>query len=57
MNTREEWFIALQACFRQNVTVVTMYASLGEEAICHSLNETEVTTVICGNKELKNLSI
>ncbi|KAL8231054.1 hypothetical protein R6Q57_000832 [Mikania cordata] len=54
-DTREEWFIALQACFRHNVTVVTMYASLGEEAICHSLNETEVTTVICGNKELKKL--
>ncbi|KAJ9564945.1 hypothetical protein OSB04_000911 [Centaurea solstitialis] len=54
-DTREEWFIALQACFRRNVTVVTMYASLGEEAICHSLNETEVTTVICGNRELKKL--
>nr|KAJ0214403.1 hypothetical protein LSAT_V11C400209480 [Lactuca sativa] len=54
-DTREEWFIALQACFRLNLTVVTMYASLGEEAICHSLNETEVTTVICGNKELKKL--
>nr|GEX46845.1 long chain acyl-CoA synthetase 9, chloroplastic-like [Tanacetum cinerariifolium] len=54
-DTREEWFVALQACFRRNVTVVTMYASLGEEAICHSLNETEVTTVICGNKELKKL--
>ncbi|CAJ2674459.1 long chain acyl-CoA synthetase 9, chloroplastic-like isoform X2 [Trifolium pratense] len=40
---------------RRNVTVVTMYASLGEEAICHSLNETEVTTVICGKKELKTL--
>ncbi|MBA0868967.1 hypothetical protein Goshw_021262 [Gossypium schwendimanii] len=54
-DTREEWFIALQACFRLNVTVVTIYASLGEEALCYSLNETEVTTVICGNKELKKL--
>ncbi|XP_022768182.1 long chain acyl-CoA synthetase 9, chloroplastic-like [Durio zibethinus] len=54
-DTREEWFIALQACFRRNVTVVTIYASLGEEALCHSLNETEVTTVICGDKELKKL--
>ncbi|MBA0597355.1 hypothetical protein Gorai_007162, partial [Gossypium raimondii] len=54
-DTREEWFIALQSCFRLNVTVVTIYASLGEEALCHSLNETEVTTVICGNKELKKL--
>ncbi|PQM37518.1 long chain acyl-CoA synthetase 9 chloroplastic [Prunus yedoensis var. nudiflora] len=54
-DTREEWFIALQGCFRRNVTVVTIYASLGEEALCHSLNETEVTTVICGYKELKKL--
>ncbi|GFS40099.1 long chain acyl-CoA synthetase 9 [Actinidia rufa] len=54
-DTREEWFIALQGCFRRNITVVTIYASLGEEALCHSLNETEVTTVICGHKELKKL--
>ncbi|KAJ7965571.1 Long chain acyl-CoA synthetase [Quillaja saponaria] len=54
-DTREEWFIALQGCFRRNITVVTIYASLGEEALCHSLNETQVTTVICGNKELKKL--
>ncbi|GAU45539.1 hypothetical protein TSUD_14410 [Trifolium subterraneum] len=45
-DTRAEW---------RNVTVVTMYASLGEEALCHSLNETEVTTVICGKKELQTL--
>ncbi|KAG5019055.1 hypothetical protein JHK87_014910 [Glycine soja] len=54
-DTRERWFIALQGCFRRNVTVVTMYSSLGKEALCHSLNETEVTTVICGRKELKSL--
>ncbi|XP_068313148.1 long chain acyl-CoA synthetase 9, chloroplastic-like [Pyrus communis] len=54
-DTRKEWFLALQGCFRRNVTVVTIYASLGEEALCHSLNETEVTTVICGQKELKKL--
>ncbi|AQK39529.1 Long chain acyl-CoA synthetase 9 chloroplastic [Zea mays] len=53
--TRAEWQIGLQACFRQNITVVTIYASLGEEALCHSLNETEVTTVVCGQKELKKL--
>uniref|UniRef100_A0A0E0F8P9 4-coumarate--CoA ligase n=1 Tax=Oryza meridionalis TaxID=40149 RepID=A0A0E0F8P9_9ORYZ len=53
--TQAEWQIALQACFRQNITVVTIYASLGEEALCHSLNETEVTTVVCGQKELKKM--
>ncbi|KAF2909710.1 long chain acyl-CoA synthetase 9, chloroplastic [Oryza sativa Japonica Group] len=54
-DTRAEWQIALQACFRQSITVVTIYSSLGEGALCHSLNETEVTTVICGRKELKKL--
>ncbi|CAA6667667.1 unnamed protein product [Spirodela intermedia] len=54
-DTRAEWLIALQGCFRRNITVVTIYSSLGEEALCHSLNETEVTTVICGHKELKKL--
>ncbi|XP_008784201.1 long chain acyl-CoA synthetase 9, chloroplastic-like [Phoenix dactylifera] len=54
-DTRAEWLIALQGCFRRNITVVTIYASLGEEALCHSLNETEVSTVICGYKELKKL--
>ncbi|XP_073285950.1 long chain acyl-CoA synthetase 9, chloroplastic-like [Primulina huaijiensis] len=55
-DTCEEWFIALQGCFRRNVSVVTIYASLGEEALCHSFNETEVTTVICGYKELKKIA-
>ncbi|KAJ0976889.1 hypothetical protein J5N97_012363 [Dioscorea zingiberensis] len=54
-DTQAEWFIALQGCFRRNITVVTIYASLGEEALCHSLNETEVSTIICGHKELKKL--
>ncbi|CAM6079135.1 unnamed protein product [Sphagnum tenellum] len=53
--TRAEWFLALQACFRHNLTVVTIYASLGEEALVHSLNETEVTTVVCDRKQLKKL--
>lgn len=35
------YFVLLlwQACFRRNLTVVTIYASLGEEALVHSLNE------------------
>ncbi|KAK4774788.1 hypothetical protein SAY86_009723 [Trapa natans] len=54
-DTREEWFIALQGCFRRNFSVVTIYSSLGEEALCYSLNEAKATTVICGSKELKKL--
>ncbi|PIN20360.1 Acyl-CoA synthetase [Handroanthus impetiginosus] len=54
--TRAEWFIAFQGCFRQNITVVTIYASLGEEALIHSLNETQVSTLICDSKQLKKLA-
>ncbi|KAL0285992.1 UNVERIFIED_CONTAM: Long chain acyl-CoA synthetase 8 [Sesamum calycinum] len=45
-----------QACFRQNITVVTIYASLGDDALIHSLNETQVTTLICDSKQLKKLA-
>lgn len=54
-DTRAEWFIALQGCFRQNITVVTIYASLGEDALIHSLNETQVSTLICDVKLLNKL--
>ncbi|KAG9448579.1 hypothetical protein H6P81_008544 [Aristolochia fimbriata] len=54
--TRPEWLIAFQGCFRQNITVVTIYASLGEDALIHSLNETEVTTLICDSKQLKKIA-
>ncbi|KAJ4975458.1 hypothetical protein NE237_000564 [Protea cynaroides] len=54
--TRAEWFLAFQGCFRQNITVVTIYPSLGEDALVHSLNETQVTTLICDCKQLKKLA-
>ncbi|XP_077237624.1 AMP-dependent synthetase and ligase family protein [Tasmannia lanceolata] len=54
--TRAEWFTALQGCFRQNITVVTIYASLGEDALIHSLNETQVSTLICDSKQLKRIA-
>lgn len=53
--TRAEWFIALQAAFQHNFCVVTVYASLGEDALVHSLNETEVTTVIVDSKQLEKI--
>ncbi|XP_031345978.1 long-chain-fatty-acid--CoA ligase 4 isoform X5 [Photinus pyralis] len=44
--TRAEWMIAAQGLFKQSIPVVTIYATLGDEAITHSINETEVTTII-----------
>nr|XP_022902210.1 long-chain-fatty-acid--CoA ligase 4 [Onthophagus taurus] len=44
--TRSEWMIAAQGLFKQSIPVVTLYATLGDDAIAHGINETEVTTVI-----------
>ncbi|CAI9294911.1 unnamed protein product [Lactuca saligna] len=55
-DTRAEWFIAFEGCFRQNITVVTIYASLGDDALIHSLNETAVSTLICDSKLLKKVA-
>ncbi|XP_063169529.1 long-chain-fatty-acid--CoA ligase 4 isoform X2 [Candoia aspera] len=44
--TRAEWFIAAQACFRYNFPLVTLYATLGEEAVTYGLNESEASFLI-----------
>ncbi|CAH0726249.1 unnamed protein product, partial [Brenthis ino] len=44
--TRAEWMLAAHGCFTQSIPVVTIYATLGDEAIAHGINETDVSTVI-----------
>ncbi|CAI5479704.1 unnamed protein product [Closterium sp. Yama58-4] len=53
--TRADFYLALQGAFQQSLVVVTVYASLGQEALVHALNETEVTTVVCDHKQLEKL--
>lgn len=51
--TRAEWMIAAQSCFMYNFPLVTLYATLGGQAIAHGLNETEVTHIITSKKLLQ----
>ncbi|KAH6925993.1 hypothetical protein HPB50_012932 [Hyalomma asiaticum] len=44
--TRSEWFITAQACFRTNVTLVTLYATLSNEGIVSAVNRTAVTHLV-----------
>ncbi|XP_018530981.1 long-chain-fatty-acid--CoA ligase 4 [Lates calcarifer] len=57
--TRAEWMITAQACFRRNFPLVTFYATLGEEAIAFGLNETGVTHLVTSvellESKLKNV--
>uniref|UniRef100_A0A8C4Q264 long-chain-fatty-acid--CoA ligase n=1 Tax=Eptatretus burgeri TaxID=7764 RepID=A0A8C4Q264_EPTBU len=54
--TRAEWMIAAQACFKHNFPLVTLYATLGAEAVAHGLREAEVAIVItCSDIMMKKL--
>jgi len=44
--TKTEWMVAAQACFKQTFPVVTLYTNLGDDAIIHAINQTEVEIVI-----------
>ncbi|CAI4229044.1 unnamed protein product [Auanema sp. JU1783] len=44
--TRADWLITALACFRANIPVVTVYATLGEDAIAIAISETEATTMV-----------
>ncbi|XP_023689929.2 long-chain-fatty-acid--CoA ligase 4-like isoform X1 [Paramormyrops kingsleyae] len=44
--TRTEWMISAQTCFRHNFPLVTLYATLGEEAVAYGLNECGATHLI-----------
>jgi len=51
-DTRAEWLITAQACFRQAFPVVTLYTNLGDDAVRHGVCETEVETIITSHELL-----
>ncbi|KAA0709304.1 Long-chain-fatty-acid--CoA ligase 4 [Triplophysa tibetana] len=51
--TRAEWMITAQACFRRNFPLVTFYATLGEEAVVYGLNECGVTHLVTSSELLE----
>nr|CDJ80984.1 AMP-dependent synthetase ligase domain containing protein [Haemonchus contortus] len=44
--TRAHWLITALACFRANIPIVTVYATLGEDAIAHAIDETGSSILI-----------
>lgn len=45
--TRVEWMVAAMGCFKQSIPLCTLYATLGDEAIIHGINETEACLPSC----------
>ena len=55
--TRAEWLLTALAAFRHGLTVVTLYSTLGEEAIKHGIQESEVSIVITSQELLSKLEV
>ena len=50
--TRAEWILAALGAFSQSIVVSTVYTNLGDDAICHGFNETEVSVVVTSSSLL-----
>ena len=50
--TRAEWMMSCLGAFSQNIHVCTVYTNLGDDAVVHALNETEVSLVITSHELL-----
>ncbi len=51
--TRAEWLISANGCMKQNMPIVTLYASLGDDALIHGINETDVSCVVTSQQLLE----
>ncbi|KJH46143.1 CoA ligase 4 family protein [Dictyocaulus viviparus] len=53
--TRAHWLITALSCFRANIPIVTVYATLGENAIAHAINETESSIIVTSSELLEKI--
>ncbi|KAG2374149.1 hypothetical protein C9374_010986 [Naegleria lovaniensis] len=54
-DTSYEWFVTALALFQQNVSIVTVYASLGIDSLIQALNESKVSGVMLHFSSLKEV--
>lgn len=54
-DTKAEFQMFAQACFQQGLVMVTIYATLGDEALIHAINETEVRVILTDPKLVSKL--
>ncbi|XP_010016445.1 PREDICTED: long-chain-fatty-acid--CoA ligase 4 isoform X2 [Nestor notabilis] len=52
--TRAEWMIVALTCFKYNFPLITLYATLGEEAVTYGLNECEAAYLVTSVELLEN---
>merc|ERR1712232_1202143 len=55
MGTQADWMVAAWACWCLNLTVVTVYATLGADGASYGIKQTHAPVVICDAKLGKNM--
>jgi long-chain acyl-CoA synthetase len=54
-NTCPEWMIAAIGAFTQSMTVVTVYATLGMDAVVEAIKDNSVPLLVCNQKDVLRL--
>lgn len=54
-NTCADWMIAAMGAFTQSVTVVTVYATLGPDAVVEAVQDNLVPLMVCNKKDVKRI--
>ena len=52
---KPEWVFTYLGAIRDSITIVTIYDTLGDLALEHTFEETQLTTVVCEIKSLKKM--
>ncbi|KAJ1975615.1 long-chain fatty acid-CoA ligase [Dimargaris cristalligena] len=54
--TSAEWQLFAQGCFHQGIAITTAYDTLGDEGLCHALNQCEVSYIFIKSELFANLA-
>lgn len=54
-NTCADWLISAMGAFTQSVTVVTVYATLGMDAVVEAVQDNIIPVIVCNKKDVKRL--
>lgn len=54
-NTCSEWMIAALGAYTQSISITTVYATLGIDAVIDSINDGKIRAIVCNKKSVKVL--
>jgi long-chain acyl-CoA synthetase len=54
-NTCAEWMIACTGAFSQSITVTTVYATLGIDAVVEAIQDNIISAIVCNKKDVARL--